>query len=595
MNAPTPGKELAAAPEAEYGCGPAGAAPDQLDEQVRSTLAGVTQGMSIASLWLAGLDWALHLAVSPGKVDTALGQWVSGAIAATAGMWPGPAAAQPTPGVPAPPADLRFADPAWLQWPYRCWRDAFHNNEALWEALTRGLPGVSPHHERLVSFCARQVLDTFSPGNAWWLNPVVLQATTASGGANLLDGACHWQHDMQNVVADLTREPKLRRPPAFKVGQDVAATPGKVVFRNALIELIQYAPAGAEVWREPVLIVPSWIMKYYILDLQPHDSMVRYLVEQGHTVFMISWKNPGAEARDLGLADYLRLGVLAALHAVQERCPDTRIHAAGYCLGGTLLSICAAALSRDGSGAPLQSLTVFASETDFSEPGELGLFIDSSALSALDAMMRRQGYLDGPQMAAAFQMLHSRDLVWSRMMSEYLLGKRLRPNDLESWNRDLTRLPFRMHSECLHKLFLDNDLAEGRYCVDGRPVALSDIGMPIFAVGTEHDHVSPWRSVYKLHLLTPAPLTFLLTSGGHNAGIVSEPSRPGRRYRVATRAAQATYVSPERYLANAQRHDGSWWPCWHDWLASHSTGRVPARDAAPGALADAPGSYVLER
>ncbi|GAB7540604.1 PHA/PHB synthase family protein [Cupriavidus sp. 8B] len=595
MNAPTPGKELTAAPEAECGCDPVAAEPDQLDEQLRSMLAGATQGMSLASLWLAGLDWALHLAVSPGKVATALGQWVSGAVAATGGMWPGPAAAEPTPGVPAPPSDLRFADPAWLQWPYRCWRDAFHNHEALWESLTRGLPGVSPHHERLVSFCARQVLDTLSPGNAWWLNPVVLRATAASGGANLLNGAQHWQHDMQNAVADLARAPKLRRAPAFKVGRDVAITPGKVVFRNALIELIQYAPASAEVWREPVLIVPSWILKYYILDLQPRDSMVRYLVEQGHTVFMISWKNPGAEARDFGLNDYLRLGVQAALRAVQERCPDTLIHAAGYCLGGTLLSICAAALSRDDSGLPLQSLTLFASETDFSEPGELGLFIDSSALSTLDSMMGQQGYLDGSQMAAAFQMLHSRDLVWSRMMSEYLLGKRLRPNDLVSWNRDVTRLPFRMHSECLHKLFLNNDLAEGRYCVDGRPVALADIGMPIFAVGTEHDHVSPWRSVYKLHLLTSAPLTFLLTSGGHNAGIVADPSHPGRRYRVETRAAQATYGSPERYLSTAERHDGSWWPCWQGWLASHSTSRVPPRDAAPGALADAPGRYVLER
>lgn len=594
MNAPTPTRELAATPKAECGCAPIGAEPDQLDEQVRSTLACATQGMSLASFWLAGLDWALHLAVSPGKVDTSLGQWTSAMIAAAAGMWPGPATAQPTPGATPAPSDLRFADPDWSQWPFRFWRDAFHSNEALWASLTHGLRGVSPHHERIASFCARQMLDTCSPGNAWWLNPVVLRATAASAGGNLVNGAQHWLQDMQDVVADVSRDPKLRRPPTFKVGRDVAVTPGKVVFRNALIELIQYAPASAEVWREPVLIVPSWIMKYYILDLQPRDSMVRYLVEQGHTVFMISWKNPGAEARGFGLDDYLRLGVGDALRAVQERCPDSLIHAAGYCLGGTLLSICAAALSRDDSGLPLQSLTLFASETDFSEPGELGLFIDSSALSTLDAMMNQQGYLDGPQMAAAFQMLHSRDLVWSRMMSEYLLGKRLRPNDLVSWNRDVTRLPFRMHSECLHKLFLNNDLAEGRYCVDGRPVALSDISMPIFAVGTEHDHVSPWRSVYKLHLLTSAPLTFLLTSGGHNAGIVADPSHPGRRYRVETRAAQAIYGSPERYLSTAERHDGSWWPCWQEWLASHSTSRIPARDAAPGAFADAPGTYVLE-
>ncbi|KJK18726.1 poly-beta-hydroxybutyrate polymerase [Burkholderiaceae bacterium 16] len=595
MNAPSPTSELAAAPEVECGRGPMEAERHQLDEQVRSTLASATQGMSLASFWLAGLDWALHLAISPGKVDTAVGQWMSGTIAAAAGMWPGPASAQPTPGVPAPPSDLRFADPAWSQWPFHFWRDVFHNNEALWDSLTHGLRGVSPHHERIVSFCARQMIDICSPGNAWWLNPVVLQATAASGGTNLLHGARHWLHDMQDVVADLSRDPSLRRPPTFKVGRDVAVTPGKVVYRNALMELIQYSPAGAKVWREPVLIVPSWIMKYYILDLQPRDSMVRYLVGQGHTVFMISWKNPDAEAAGMGLDDYLQLGIRAALRVVGERCPDARIHAAGYCLGGTLLAICAAALSRDDDGAPLQTLTLFASETDFTEPGELGLFIDSSALSTLDAMMHQQGYLDGPQMAAAFQMLHSRDLVWSRMMSEYLLGKRLRPNDLVSWNRDRTRLPYRMHSECLHKLFLSNELATGRYCVDGRPVALSDLRFPVFAVGTEHDHVSPWRSVYKLHLLTPAPLTFLLTSGGHNAGIVSEPSHAGRRYRVETRDANAPYGSPERFLARAERHEGSWWPCWQAWLAARSTGRVGARDAVPGALAEAPGGYVLER
>ncbi|WP_454720837.1 MULTISPECIES: PHA/PHB synthase family protein [Cupriavidus] len=611
MNAPTTNKELAAT-ESGCGCEPAPAGPHELlDEQVHSMLAAATQGLSLASFWQAGMDWALHAAISPGKVSAAAGQWLASTVAASAGAWPdiSPAAASGAaagaapaaqPAAPAAPADPRFADPAWSQWPYRCWRDAFCNGEALWESLTHGQSGVSPHHERLVSFCARQMLDTCSPGNAWWLNPVVMRAAATSAGGNFADGARNWLEDLQDVVADLTHEPALRRPPAFKVGHDVAITPGKVVFRNALIELIQYAPAGAEVWREPVLIVPSWIMKYYILDLQPHDSMVRYLVEQGHTVFMISWKNPGAEARETGLDDYLQQGIRAALGVVQERCPDTRIHAAGYCLGGTLLSICAAALSRDEDGdgdrdeAPLRSLTLFASETDFSEPGELGLFIDSSALATLDATMRRQGYLDGPQMAAAFQMLQSRDLIWSRMMSEYLLGKRLRPNDLVSWNRDLTRLPYRMHSECLHKLFLTNDLAEGRYCVDGRPVALSDLGMPIFAVGTEHDHVSPWRSVYKLHLLTSAALTFLLTSGGHNAGIVSEPGHAGRRYRVATRDTLAPYASPEHFLANATRHEGSWWPCWQAWLASHSSGRVAARDPAPGALADAPGSYVLE-
>jgi len=258
-----------------------------------------------------------------------------------------------------------------------------------------------------------------------------------------------------------------------------------------------------------------------------------------------------------------------------------------------LLAIAAAALARDGRAQALRTVTLLAAQTDFSEPGELGLFIDASELGALDALMWEQGFLDGSQMAAAFQLLDARDLVWSRMMSEYLLGRRYRPNDLMAWNADTTRMPYRMHSEYLSGLFLNNDLAAGRYCVDGRPVALSDIEMPMFVVGTERDHVSPWRSVYQLHLLTHNPLTFVLTAGGHNAGIVSEPGHARRHYRCATRALDAPYMSRHTFVETTPPVDGSWWPCWSHWLREQSSGEVDAR--TPGdALADAPGSYVLE-
>jgi polyhydroxyalkanoate synthase len=370
------------------------------------------------------------------------------------------------------------------------------------------------------------------------------------------------------------------------------------VYRNALIELIQYQRQTSEVWREPVLIVPSWILKYYILDLSPHNSLTRYLVEHGHTVFMISWRNPRREARDVGLNDYLKLGLFDALAQVRRITGDAPVHAAGYCLGGTLLAIGAAARAREirSGAAELKTVTLFAAQTDFCEPGELGLFVDASKLAYLDALMWEQGYLDGEQMAAAFQLLRAHDLIWSRLVREYLLGTRTQATDLMAWNADTSRLPHRLHIETLRHLYLHNDLAEGRYCVHGTPVPLSNLRLPIFLVGTERDHVSPWRSVYKLHVLTDAEIGFLLTSGGHNAGIVSEPDHAGRHYRFGIRRENDPYMSPDTWFVAMPVQDGSWWPCWQRWLAARSTERIsPPSIGAGTVLGDAPGTYVLER
>jgi polyhydroxyalkanoate synthase subunit PhaC len=313
---------------------------------------------------------------------------------------------------------------------------------------------------------------------------------------------------------------------------------------------------------------------------------------------MVSWKNPGPQDRDLGIEDYRTLGVMSALTAVNAVLPERKVHAVGYCLGGTLLAIAAAAMARDGDER-FATLTLLAAQTDFTEAGEIMLMIDESQLAFLEDMMWEQGFLDSRQMAGAFQLLRSNDLVWSRLVHDYLLGEREPMTDLMAWNADATRMPYRMHSEYLRKLFLDNDLAEGRFEADGRTIPLADVRTQIFAVGTERDHVAPWRSTYKIFLQVESDVTYLLTAGGHNTGIVSEPGHHGRAFRVATRRLADHYIDPDSYCANAPAKQGSWWPEWVGWLTDRSG--PPRRTPAMGApqsgyppLGDAPGLYVLE-
>jgi polyhydroxyalkanoate synthase len=381
------------------------------------------------------------------------------------------------------------------------------------------------------------------------------------------------------------------------VGENLAATPGKVVFRNALMELIQYAPAAATPGAEPVLIVPAWITKYYILDLSSAHSLIRWLVSQGRTVFVISWRNPGLDLQDTTLEDYLLRGVMAAITVVQAICDDAKIHATGYCLGGTLLSIAAAAMVRDGDDR-LTSLSLFAVQTDFTDVGELQPCIGEDQLDLLDDIAQAQGYLDSAQMGGAFRMHGSHDLIWNGAIRDYLLGEHDAPNDLLAWNADGPRLPPRMHIEYLRHLFLHNDLAEGRFRVAGRRVTLGDLELPMFVVGTERDQVARWRSVFQLHRLNDGELTFVLTSGGHNAGIVSEPGHKNRNFRIRVRKAGARTLSPDEWERATTPIEGSWWLAWGKWLGEHSSGRPggPRAMGAPGftPICDAPGPYVLE-
>ncbi|MDX9884280.1 PHA/PHB synthase family protein [Thauera sp.] len=569
-----------------------------LDRRVHAAIARATSSVSPIALLLATVDWAGHLAMSPGKrmelADFGLEQ--SRRLLRYA-----QAIATSPPGSPAheciePPAqDRRFKAPEWHQWPFNLMHQSFLLTQEWWDAATHGVAGVSHHHEQVVAFTARQLLDMFSPGNFLPTNPVVLRQTLTSGGTNLVQGATHAVEDLGRALTGA--------PPAgaenFVVGRDVAVTPGQVVFRNSLIELIQYAPTTATVHPEPVLIVPAWIMKYYILDLSPHNSLIKYLVDQGHTVFCISWKNPSIEERDLDMDDYLELGFHAALEAINTIVPEQSVHATGYCLGGTLLAIAAAAMERDGDER-LATMTLFTAQTDFTEPGELALFIDESEVSLLEAQMAETGFLTAGQMSGAFQILRSNDLLWSRIVGEYLMGERAPMRDLMAWNADATRMPARMHSQYLRRLFLNDDLSEGRYPVGGKPVSLSDIDVPVFCVATQTDHVAPWRSVYKLHYLTPTEITFVLTSGGHNAGIVSEPGHPRREYQIRTRPTGENYMPPEDWVRRSPQHEGSWWPAWTAWLAARSgTPSEPPTLGAPErgypALEDAPGRYVHEK
>ncbi len=471
------------------------------------------------------------------------------------------------------------------------------NWEQLVKQATSDVPGLSRRSADLVAFASQQVLEAASPANHLLANPELLELTRAQSGQNLVAGFKNWLEDIDGTLR--------HKPPAgrdeFKVGVNVAVTPGKVVYRNELIELIQYGATTPGVHPEPILIVPAWIMKYYILDLSPRNSLVRYLVDKGHTVFMISWKNPNEIDRNLGMDDYHNKGIREALSAVGAIVPNVKIHAVGYCIGGTLLSIAAAALAREGDQR-LASMTLFAAQTDFSEPGELSLFISPSQLSMLEAVMHKSGVLSSDKMGASFALLRSRDLLWTPAINSYVKGSRAKLNDLMAWNSDGTRMPWRMHTEYLNQLYLQNDLAGGRFRVNGEPIDLGAITVPMFVLGTETDHVAPWRSTYKARALTrSADYTFALTSGGHNGGIVSGPVNPKRRYREKSWKDAESYLDPDQWMQQAALHEGSWWPAWQAWLAARS-GACSAAVASIGnesagyrILGDAPGDYVLAR
>jgi len=565
----------------------------ELERSLAALLLPLPGGVAPATAMSAFMDWWVHVANSPAK------QWELWDYAAELSRRSLELDGQaPTShgDVEPMPQDKRFTDPLWRLPPYGWFAHVFLLRQQWWQRATTGVPGVNRHHEQRVSFAARQWLDMVAPSNSVIANPVVLRRTWDERGANLWRGAMHAAEDTVREILDL--------PPAgadaYKIGVNMAITPGQVVMRNRLIELIQYAPATRTTHPEPVLLVSAWIMKYYVFDLAPSDSLVKHLVDHGYTVFAISWKNPDSGDRDLGFEDYYRLGVLDALDAIDKIMPGRQTHALGYCLGGTLMSIAAAALGRERS-EQLKTLTLLAAQTDFTDPGELSLFVDDSQVALLENRMWRQGYLDKREMKGTFRMMRSNDLIWSYRLVNYLLGQRQPVNELMAWNADGTRMPFRMHSEYLRALFLRNDLARGDLHIDGAPVNLYDIHVPIFNLATVQDHVAPWRSVFKLHALTDTEQTFVLTAGGHNVGIVNPPGASKKAsYRIRHWRHGHRLLTPDEWLAATAPVEGSWWVSWVDWLTRHSSPRVaPPPLGAPKAglapLQPAPGLYVHQR
>lgn len=557
-----------------------------LKRQILAQLAAATGGLAPTDYFNAWWDWYSNLAAQPERqlalARSAAEKFLDGWEFAARAAWGRPL--QPEQG-----EQSGFSNSAWRLWPFNVMARGYTNWVSWWqEALGNATSDTNPNLTR-VRVATRLLLEAASPANYLYTNPELLKHTAEESGQNLVRGLKYWMEDARQAVEGR----RHTGVPRFQVGRQVATTPGKVVFRNRLIELLQYAPQTPLVYAEPVLITPAWIMKYYIMDLSPRNSLVRYLVEKGHTVFVISWKNPTAADRDLGLEDYVQLGFLDALNEVNRIVPDRKVHAVGYCIGGTLLSI-AATLLVGRSRSNLATLSLLAALVDFSEPGELSVFISPGQLALLEALMHQKGVLESDRMAAAFTLLRSRDLLWTPAVETYVRGERPPITDLMAWNADGTRMPWRMHSEYLERLYLKNELASGQLTMAGNRIDLSTLRAPMFVVGTESDHVTPWRSVYRVRRLThSSDFTFVLTNGGHNAGIVSGPEHPRRRYRLLTWTTEGEFLPPNDWLATTPVHAGSWWPAWQQWLAQHSDTELEEAREVTGPE-DAPGRYVYE-
>ncbi len=486
--------------------------------------------------------------------------------------------------------DRRFSHPAWDEHHLFDFIKQSYLLSARWlQSTVQDVEGLDDQTAKKVDFYTRQFVDAMAPSNFIITNPEVLRSTLESGGENLVKG-------LQNLLDDLDRGKgrlniKMTDPEAFEVGRNLAVTPGKVVYQNDLIQLIQYTPTTEQVYKRPLLIIPPWINKYYILDLREKNSFVKWAVAEGFTVFVISWANPDAELARKTFEDYMLEGPLAALEAIEAATGEPDANVVGYCLGGTLLAstLAVMAVKKD---TRIKSATFLTTMTDFAEAGELAVFIDEEQLASLEEKMHERGYLEGREMAGTFNMLRANDLIWSFVVNNYLLGKDPFPFDLLYWNSDSTRMPAAMHSYYLRKMYQENLLVQpGGIELTGVPIDLTKIETPTFMLSTREDHIAPWDSTYAATQLFSGPVKFVLAASGHIAGVVNPPAAGKYGHWTNTRNPK----EPEAWLKSASEHAGSWWPTWSKWLAKKSGEKVPARVPGDGKLEvieDAPGAYV---
>jgi polyhydroxyalkanoate synthase len=498
-----------------------------------------------------------------------------------------PAVAEPDAG------DARFRDEDWSKsFVFDMIKQSYLISARRIREAVAQVDGLTEESEKKVAFFTRQYVDALSPSNFLLTNPQVLRETVASGGQNLVRG-------LNNLLADIEKGGgKLRismtDESAFQLGRNVATTPGKVVYQTELMQLIQYQPLTEQVYRRPLVIIPPWINKYYILDLREKNSFIRWAVQQGHTVFVISWVNPDARLAQKGFEDYMLEGPLAALDAVEKATGAREVNFIGYCLGGTLLGATLAYLAAKGEQR-VASSTFFVSLLDFSEPGELGVFIDEEQVANLEKKMNERGYLEGSEMAGTFNLLRANDLVWSFVVNNYLLGKDPFPFDLLYWNADSTRMPARMHSYYLRNMYIKNLMGvPGAMELAGVPIDLSQVKLPAYFISTVEDHIAPWKTTYKGAKYLGGRARFVLGGSGHIAGIVNPPA--AKKYHYWTNDAMP--ATADEWFQSAQQHPGSWWEDWQRWIDQHGGGKCPARIPGQGglrALEDAPGSYAMTR
>jgi polyhydroxyalkanoate synthase len=505
----------------------------------------------------------------------------------------GDAAHPAEPVIETPKGDKRFKDPAWQDHAvFDFIKQSYLLSARFMQTAVRDVEGLDEKTAKKVDFYTRQFVDAMAPSNFVLTNPEVLRTTVETGGENLVKGLEHMLDDLERGKGQLAI--KMTDPDAFKLGENIATTPGKVVFQNELMQLIQYAPTTETVRKRPLLIIPPWINKFYILDLKPKNSFIRWAVAQGHTVFVISWVNPGEGLAEKSFEAYMDDGPFAALDAIKAATGETQVNVIGYCIGGTLLATTLAYMAKKGDRR-FASATFFTTMVDFAEAGELSVFIDEEQIQALEGRMREKGYLDGSNMANSFNMLRANDLIWSFVINNYLLGKEPFPFDLLFWNSDATRMPCAMHSFYLRNMYQENRLVRpGGVSIHGEPIDLTQIQTPIFILATKEDHIAPWKSSYAATQLYRGPVKFCLAGSGHIAGVVNPPD--AQKYNYWTNAKLPK--QPDHWFEGATQHAGSWWPEWDKWAEKFAGGTVPARtpgEAKLKAIEDAPGSYVKLR